>query len=51
MDARRALEQVYAAHEPAVRAFVLRRLGDEGADDVASEMFLAAWRRFEPGRD
>jgi RNA polymerase sigma-70 factor, ECF subfamily len=46
MDARRAFEAVYAAHEPAVRAFVLRRLGDEGADDVVSEVFLATWRRF-----
>ena len=47
MDARRAFEEVYAAHEARIRAFVLRRLGDEGADDVVSEVFLAAWRRFE----
>jgi RNA polymerase sigma-70 factor (ECF subfamily) len=46
MDARRAFEEVYAAHEPAVRAFVLRRAGIEAADDVVSEVFLAAWRRF-----
>ena len=47
MDARQAFEEVYAAHEPAVRAFVLRRLGDTGADDVVSEVFLAAWRRVD----
>jgi RNA polymerase sigma-70 factor, ECF subfamily len=47
MDARQAFEEVYAAHEPSVRAFVLRRLGETGADDVVSEVFLAAWRRFD----
>lgn len=47
MDARQAFEDVYAAHEPAVRAFVLRRLGETGADDVVSEVFLAAWRRVD----
>ena len=47
MDARQAFEEVYAACEPAVRAFVLRRLGDTGADDVVAEVFLAAWRRVD----
>jgi RNA polymerase sigma-70 factor (ECF subfamily) len=47
MDARRAFEDAYAAHERAVRGFVLRRLGADGADDVVSEVFLAAWRRFD----
>jgi RNA polymerase sigma factor (sigma-70 family) len=45
MDARRDFEQAYAACEPAVRAFVLRRIGPDGVDDVVSEAFLAAWRR------
>jgi RNA polymerase sigma-70 factor (ECF subfamily) len=45
MDARRDFEEVYAACEPAVRAFVLRRIGPDGVDDVVSEVFLAAWRR------
>jgi RNA polymerase sigma-70 factor, ECF subfamily len=45
MDARRDFEQVYAACEPAVRAFVWRRIGPDGVDDVVSEVFLAAWRR------
>jgi len=44
---RRSFEDAYAAHEPAVRAFVLRRLGGSGADDVVSEVFLAAWRRLD----
>ncbi len=47
MDARRDFEKVYAAYEPAVRAFVLRRTGPDGVDDVVSEVFLAAWRRHE----
>ena len=47
MDARQAFEEAYAAHEPSVRAFVLRRLGETGADDVVSEVFLAAWRRVD----
>lgn len=47
VDARRVFEVVYAAHEPGVRAFVVRRLGEGGADDVVSEVFLAAWRRVE----
>ncbi|HTX09523.1 MAG TPA: sigma-70 family RNA polymerase sigma factor [Solirubrobacteraceae bacterium] len=45
MDARREFEKVYAACEPAVRAFVLRRIDPGGVDDVVSEVFLAAWRR------
>ncbi len=47
MDARQAFEEAYAAHEPSVRAFVLRRLGETGADDVVSEVFLAACRRVD----
>lgn len=47
MDARRVFEEVCWAHEPAVRAFVMRRMGVEGADDVVSDVFLAAWRRFD----
>jgi RNA polymerase sigma-70 factor, ECF subfamily len=47
MDTRQAFEEVYAAHEPTVRAFVLRRLGETRADDVVSEVFLAAWRRVD----
>lgn len=45
MDARRDFEKLYAACEPAVRAFVLRRIGPDGVDDVVSEVFLTAWRR------
>jgi RNA polymerase sigma factor (sigma-70 family) len=45
MDARLDFENVYAACEPAVRAFVRRRMGPDGVDDVVSEVFLAAWRR------
>jgi hypothetical protein len=43
MDAQRDFERVYAACEPAVRAFVLRRIGPDGVDDVVSEAFLAGW--------
>src|SRR5581483_8839262 len=53
MDPRRRFEDVYEKHEGAVRAFALRRLGASGADDVVSEVFVAAWRRVDelPGDD
>lgn len=47
MDQRRAFEEMYADHAAAVRAFILRRHQREGSDDVASEVFLTAWRRVE----
>jgi RNA polymerase sigma-70 factor, ECF subfamily len=38
---------MYRAHCGAVRAFVHRRVPPEAADDVVSEVFVAAWRRLE----
>lgn len=48
MGAHRArFEALYAAHAPAVRAYVLRRIDPATADDVLSEVFLVAWRRLD----
>jgi RNA polymerase sigma-70 factor (ECF subfamily) len=38
---------LYAAHYGAVRAYGLRRLGPDAADELAAETFLVAWRRFD----
>jgi RNA polymerase sigma-70 factor (ECF subfamily) len=38
---------MYRAHCGAVRAFVHRRVPPEAADDVVSDVFVAAWRRLE----
>lgn len=42
---RERLEAVYAAHGQAVLAYALRRTDAATADDVLSDVFLAAWRR------
>lgn len=35
-------------HEPALRAFVSRRVGSNGnPDDIAQDVFLVAWHRFD----
>jgi RNA polymerase sigma-70 factor (ECF subfamily) len=38
---------MYAQHASAVQAYVLRRSDPATADDVTSEVFLAAWRRID----
>ena len=38
---------MYRTHCGAVRAFVRRRVPPEAADDVVSDVFVAAWRRLE----
>ena len=47
VDAQARFEQLYRENGGAVRAFVHRRIGGDDADDVVSEVFLAAWRRLE----
>jgi RNA polymerase sigma-70 factor (ECF subfamily) len=38
---------LYAAHRPDVLRYVQRRIDPDLADDVVSEVFLIAWRRFD----
>jgi RNA polymerase sigma-70 factor (ECF subfamily) len=40
-------EQLYARYAGAVRGYAMRRCDPETADDVASDVFLIAWRRRE----
>lgn len=39
------LEALFDLHATAVRAYAIRRLGPDAADDVVSEVFSIAWRR------
>lgn len=38
-------EALFAAHYPAVLAYVRRRVGPDRAPDVVEDVFLTAWRR------
>jgi RNA polymerase sigma factor (sigma-70 family) len=42
-----AFAEVYDRHAPQIYRFVARRLGDQAADDIVAETFLAAFRRRE----
>lgn len=39
------LEQLFDQHSRHLRAFAVRRVGADAADDVVSEVFATAWRR------
>lgn len=39
------LEELFELHHRLVRAYAVRRLGPDSADDVVSEVFAVAWRR------
>jgi len=41
------LTRLYEKHNRAIRAYCLRRLGDEEASDATSAVFAVAWRRME----
>ncbi len=41
------LEQLFADHGQAVRAYALRRIDPGTADDIVSEVFVVAFRRLE----
>ena len=41
------LEELFAAHAPAVRAYALRRTDPVSADDVVMEVFVVACRRMD----
>lgn len=47
LERRRRLEALFAEHAAAVRAYALRRIGPEAADDTVSEVFVVACRRLE----
>jgi RNA polymerase sigma-70 factor (ECF subfamily) len=40
-------EGLFKANYPAVRAYALRRISGDGAQDVVAETFLVAWRRLD----
>jgi len=40
----------YREHHGAVRAYAARRVGADGADEVAAETFTVAWRRWPQAR-
>ena len=44
---RRQLEDLFLAHAAAVRAYAARRVAPGDVDDVASDVFVVAWRRLE----
>lgn len=46
-ERRLRLEQLFAAHAGAVRAYARRRIDPVSADDTVSEVFAIAWRRLD----
>lgn len=46
-DEPEAFAELYDRHAPSIHRYVRRRLGDQAADDVVAETFLAAFRRRE----
>jgi RNA polymerase sigma-70 factor, ECF subfamily len=46
-ERRARLEALFTEHAEAVRAYALRRIGREAADDAVSEVFVVACRRIE----
>jgi len=40
-------EEIYAAHKPAVEAYVRRRAPESSVEDVVSETFLVCWRKLD----
>jgi RNA polymerase sigma-70 factor, ECF subfamily len=44
-ERRRRVEALFVAHAPAVRAYAARRIAPGDVDDVASDVFVVAWRR------
>lgn len=41
------LTRLYEKHNRALRAYCLRRIGDEAASDAVAEVFAIAWRRID----
>ncbi len=47
IERRRRLEALFVAHAAAVRAYAVRRMPPGDVDDVASDVFVVAWRRLD----
>lgn len=47
MRDRSKLEDLYAAHAATVQAYARRRTDHAAADDIVSEVFIAAWRHLD----
>jgi len=47
VERRRQLEALFLAHSAAVRAYAARRVAPGDVDDVASDVFVVAWRRLD----
>lgn len=47
VDRQARFNELFDRHYAAVRAYVARRSGSGGVDDVVSETFLVAWRRID----
>ena len=47
LERRGQLEALFLAHAPAVRAYAARRVAPGDVDDVASDVFVVAWRRLD----
>ncbi|MFC8454596.1 RNA polymerase sigma factor [Kitasatospora sp. NPDC057223] len=47
MGEREEFREVYREHYGAVYRYMLRRVGDADAADLAAEVFTVAWRRFD----
>lgn len=46
-DATKRFSELYTALYGRVRAYAVRRVGPDAADEVAAETFTIAWRRFD----
>jgi RNA polymerase sigma-70 factor (ECF subfamily) len=46
-DTAQRFSEMYGAFYGRVRAYAARRVGPDGADEVAAETFTVAWRRFD----
>ena len=44
---RERLETLFRTHEPAVVAYIRRRIATDAVDDLVAETFLVAWRRLD----
>lgn len=47
LERRGRLEALFTAHAAAVRAYAARRVSPGDVDDVASDVFVVAWRRLD----
>jgi RNA polymerase sigma-70 factor (ECF subfamily) len=46
-DVAERFSEIYTELFGRIHAYAARRVGREGADEIAAETFLVAWRRFD----